>query len=64
MADKLEYHVAYIQTHDEADYIARYLNNQGIPTVVGNHSMFGYSIYTNKEQQFKAQLIYLLRLQR
>lgn len=64
MTEKMEYKIAYAKTRDEADDIARYLNNQGIPTVIMNDSVFGYSIYTNEEHQIKAQLIYLLRLQR
>ena len=64
MTDKLEYHIVYTRTRKEADSIAGYLNNQGIPTEVMYDSVFGYSVHTDKEHQLEAQLIYLARLKR
>lgn len=58
----MECHIVYTRTREEADTIARHLNNRGIPTQVKNDSVYGYSVHTDKEHQFKAQLIYLSRL--
>jgi len=58
----MECHIVYAKTRAEADIIAVYFNHQGIPTEVKKDNIFGYTILTNKEHQFKAQLIYLSRL--
>jgi hypothetical protein len=59
MAHKMECHIVYTRTRKEAENLAGYFNNQGIPTEVKPDSVFGYSIHTDKEHLFIALLIYL-----
>jgi len=56
--------VAAARTLVEANKIAGYLNDQGIPTAITDDKLFGYSINTDKEHELKAQMIYLIRLKR
>ena len=64
MPHKMDCQVATAKTLDEAERIAKYLNNQGIPTRITDDKLFGYTINTDKEHELKAQMIYLIRLHR
>lgn len=64
MTNKMECHIVYTRTREEADIIARYFNDRGIPTEVKDDSVFGYSVHTDEEHQLEAKLIYFTRLKR